>query len=358
MVVYFILPLLIGGIFAINKYVFKSNQKISLLISIIMLTIIMAFRSEFVGTDTKTYINIFYDIANSSFDYALSQDKYIGFAILCFIISKISDSSMFYLTVISIITSFLTYKVITKYSNNYFLSIVFYVITYHFCSSMNVSRNYIAILAVLLSLNYLYEKKYLIGFVLLLFAISFHLTSIIGLLFLPLLYSFKRNKGKYKILLLLCYILLFFFFDYFGVLFSKIFPEYYLYFENASTSVNSVNGGKTIILRFFNLIVGIIILILSRKYKSKINTKQEMLIYIFILSSLLGTLFSNRILVNRILTYFSIVDFLTIPILVSFFNNKNDRILITIVLILVYFIPYSMFILGNYGGIVPYQLSF
>lgn len=201
----------------------------------------MGIRSPEIGTDTKNYIHEYLSGTGGYF-------REVGFRYLGYIIFKLGLSYKYYLTIISIINTFLYYigfKLLIKNTQKFYLImwIFLFNITYLF-GSVNILRQSIAGGFLLISFSFLQKRKKVLAFSLILLGMTFHITIIF---FLPIIYVYKlyfsmTNKKKY-IILVLIFILSF--------LIIKILlfhPKFYNYFYFMKTN-------KSFYLKFLLLII-------------------------------------------------------------------------------------------------------
>jgi hypothetical protein len=176
----------------------KSKDKFFIFITFMVFFILSAFRSENIGNDTFRYIYLFERVVNEVGLSHFATGYESGYIYLNKIISLISPKPQTFLIITSaiIMTGFAFF--IYKKSNNVFLSVFLFYTLGFFGSSLNILRQYIAILLILLAYEYIRKRKPLASIVLILLASQFHATAIIGLLLLLIPYI----RFNYKTIIL------------------------------------------------------------------------------------------------------------------------------------------------------------
>lgn len=181
-----ILGILIPGVNKLDK-----RKKIYLFIMFSLLTLVSAFRDSSVGIDTKNYYDIFNQVGvlglMRSFS-TLSLEK--GFIFLNYFINTMSFGgfqSLLFIEhlIISISVAFYIYK----YSENVIISTFLYVVLV-FSSTLNISRQFIAVAFVLICLHFIFKKKLSLSILFFVLAVLFHKSSAV---FLPLLLFAKKS---------------------------------------------------------------------------------------------------------------------------------------------------------------------
>ena len=155
------------------------------------------------SNDTQVYIRSFLQLGrlNYALDYHPNFEH--GYLVLIYYISRLTLNPRVFLLLVGIFiyASFLFFIIRTtiKLSSNslsskkIIIAIVMFVICGTFFSSTNLQRQFIAIAIILLSYDYLYEKKFLRFYLLVFLAYQFHHSSLICCV-LPLLHYIKINK--------------------------------------------------------------------------------------------------------------------------------------------------------------------
>lgn len=326
------------------------SRIIFLIISFSLIFLIMGFRGETVGTDTKLYCTIF----ENNFDFNLKglieePNLTVIYDLYNKIISLISTDRRAIIISNSLIICILTATFIYNNSKNVVFSTLSFMTFYHFFSAMNISRQYIAILVFANAFIFLKKKlakKYLITC---LIATLIHNTAIVSFLLVPYLYI-KPNKKNILIYLTIITISLFFSNE-IMILFSKIFPHYDMYFNNQF--LKEVGQNRKIIITLIYIVFALLTNFLIKK--NKIPPQQEREIYLLhiinYLTIILGFLSLKIMLISRIEAYFSIFAIIFIP---KIFNLLKDKIMYYFLFTIIMIIPMYMQLKSNNNGILPY----
>ncbi len=180
-----------------NEEYQKQGVNFFLLVSILILSLVAAFRPENVGADTKSYIYIFnlfksgHSVAEASRAATTIENGYLLFSKI--VVSIWSNRTFFFFcNAILIYTSCTSF--IRKNSDDFVLSVLLFTALYY-TSTFNVMRQYLAIGIFLFSLMLLQNEKYICSIFLLVIAFFIHRSLII---FAPIwaIYMLKiRKKG-------------------------------------------------------------------------------------------------------------------------------------------------------------------
>lgn len=174
-------------------------------ITILIPSFMAAFRSIGIGTDTNNYGSIAFRVAvrcPSLKDYLTSSDPYvngveIGYRILVYAISCISDNIAVEFFVIEFIISFFTYKALLNNSlkSKTWMGVMLYY-TLFIGFSLNLMRQSIAIALILWGTKFIFEKKLKKYVVVVVIASSIQLTSVITLALYPLFIIFGESERE------------------------------------------------------------------------------------------------------------------------------------------------------------------
>ena len=336
----------------------KNERKVLLFTYVLHFSLIAGLRAHSVGTDTQLYNNIFLTTANSNFAELLNNSKFIGYSFLMKIISIFTGNNYtVFLLFVSFLTNFFIFFVAYKIrETSLFFTAFFYSVFYYFYQSMNISRQYLAI-ALCIYFFYLVavEKKFIKGLVVLLIATSIHTTAIVCLIFIPLS-RIKWDLKKYlylSFLSVICSLL----YKRGVIFFTNIFDDYQMYSENQYLA-----AGNRIFLVMFLLLIVLLGLFLTNRYKEIYSDNVFILQSFLLVSIIFGLFYSRDQLVVRIQTYYEIFSVMYIPLL--FFPRPSKSSLFRpisffiLAIALVSLVPFYYQLSGNYGNIIPYTYSF
>ena len=200
MAIYYGLLLFIVASFVIQKkYSVKLRKKrvdreIFIFVAWLLLSSVAGFRAYRVGTDTLTYVAIY----NNK-----SDDMEIGFSWLIQLLHELALKPTAFLFACALITNGLVLIAISRLSDNVWLSVYLYITLYYYFNSFNAMRQYIAVSILLNAFYYASKKRWGPYSVLLIIAISFHSSALIGIVFVLIFGygSIDQNK-KTKFILI------------------------------------------------------------------------------------------------------------------------------------------------------------
>ena len=186
-------------------------RKIIIAIGLLIPIMLAGMRKIGIGTDTEVYVNVLYEAAHSSsgfFDY-LGQEVYssfqmkpvtnweIGYNLLVYISTKITNSYQGVLFATHLLTIGFVYKGLVKLDANFskaFAMLIFYFMFY--ASSLNLMRQWIAVAIIFYGFHYIQDgktKKYLFCVVL---AVLFHNSAILGIVIWLIYYFFVKFNSE------------------------------------------------------------------------------------------------------------------------------------------------------------------
>lgn len=201
MILYFTTFLIIAFL---NLIAWKSKrlQSAVLLFSFIALVLISGLRDTSVGIDTINYLNYFnLTVQNGLNLQGISVTNLfvpsgfeLGFRIYTYLMSLITNNFTMFLLATSALIYMPVYLFIKRYSTDYFLSFVIYYCLFFF-GSMSLLRQSIAMSILLLGTKYILKRNPIKYIAIVLFAASFHVSAIIGLLLYPL---YKKRLTRFN----------------------------------------------------------------------------------------------------------------------------------------------------------------
>lgn len=190
-----------GGFF-VKKGVDYTNSKIVFAICFICLSLISGLRGNFTH-DYNNYVGVFHYIGNQTFWEILSNANNNHTEILYNIINKIiyffTQNAVVLFCVIAMMTTFFYLLFLKKESHIFGMSVLLFVTSGLYFQSFNLLRVILAAGIITCSISYLEQKKFLQFFLLLITAVMFHKTAIVGLIFF-VIYYVKGTKNSIKIL--------------------------------------------------------------------------------------------------------------------------------------------------------------
>lgn len=347
----------------------NKDAKMFLLIEMVALWFIMAFRSKYIGSDTYNYSFMFSRISESqSFLDAMrvsniSAPIYVGYA---YVLGKIFSAEQWIIICNSLVICSFLFLVIRKRSRNYSQSVLLYVFLTLYYESLNGARQMMAVAiglyAFFLLVDNIKSKK---GWILLVVSIGVHNTAIFLGVALLGIYIAKRatNKKKLFIRSILISILIILSFNLALLLVSKYLPRYSMYMDGSNPVSILQESGSGRIAYLYILEFGVMILCyFNKKSDSNLNNEQCLPYEYFYIPSLIfcvicGVVFSKNVLITRLLWYYQIMFIVYFPnALVSL--SKKNRFVISSILMGALFLFSLLFLKENKGNVVPYQFFF
>ena len=200
MIPYLIIYAIAVTLAIISQATYKNNKKVSSLISLISILILSTFaalRGMSVGKDISVYGERLFMLAqkhNSLIDYIIAGKAEIGYLFVNFLTYKLFGNihALFFILEFFNITCVYIIAYKDKNKGTFFFYILSYLLLWN-NASLNIIRQSIAMIILLLSYKYLEEKKPLKYYVAVAIAFMFHKSSIIALIN-PLIYRLTDNK--------------------------------------------------------------------------------------------------------------------------------------------------------------------
>ena len=176
---------------------FTTNEKIYLFLTMFFMLFIASFRRYDIGNDTEAYHRFFSHMVVGDYNY--DERVEIGYRYLNILISKFTDNYTLFMFIVNIIIFMALIKFIKKEVTNLKLFVCIFWL-FSFISYVSPIRQSIALGIVLLSINYIKERKFIRFYIACALAVTFHATALVAIVF-PLLYWMKPKKSKTYIIL-------------------------------------------------------------------------------------------------------------------------------------------------------------
>lgn len=325
------------------------NKKYYLLIVFFILYIFSAIRFD-VGVDFMAY----YESLNN-FKYGTSSFQFEPMNMLIInLINYFEFNYQIFLLIYSFLSLVGIYYFINKLSKYKKLSIfIFFTIGIYYFSTFNLLRQSVAVSLLLIGVVKLIEGKDKQFFVLLFFASSFHLSSIIGIVY----YFFRIRLSIFNYLLII--IILGGLSELF--LYLITFTKYVVYLEHLRFS-EQPNPGIFLLFIIFSLFIPIF---LGYFRKNKFLELKEVVLVNMNLFSLLIILIGYKMgidfsMIMRLNIYFQYQLIILIPIVIYSFQNKYFRFILNYSLLVfcTYYYFSMLFINGMDYKLIPYKLFY
>ena len=321
----------------------RLNRKIWVLIIVLPLLILSAFRAPTVGNDTFNYYRSYMMVSQEAF-FSPSQSRLeLGYIFYMRLIALFGFSYLGFQIITSTFIMFSVSRFIYKYSSNMAFSFFIFITARMFFNSMNISRQFLSIAILLFSIDFIKERKFIKFTIFVLLATSIHFTSIVFFVVYPL--SYIKFNAKKTILLLSLGVISAISFDKLIQIFVSVTGRYAGYLEGGYFNFE---GNIAI---YINLIINLLFFLVAvfTKYwrcdelekldeKLGLNNQfikqgfsNENLWYIFCLLTLILSIIGlNATILSRIESYYSIFFLAFIPNVVKYIRSKELRAIVTL----------------------------
>lgn len=329
----------------------KKRKITFLCITGFILATIAGLRSSIIGTDTIQYYNAFQVINKNEygwFDYSKTRYE-AGYFWMNKIVGMFSDDSQVFLLVVSYITIIGIIYFIYKNSSNVIYSMILYQTMYHYCNSMNLVRQYIAVAIAINSYYFIKEKKIIQACIVVILGGLIHTSA---LFMLPVIIVFSKIKitsnNIYKIIIGIVIITMSI--PLIIAIAVKLFPRYEFYLTYSS----NFNGGKIMPLIYIGIIfIAYFLLHITQKSDDKCSNLYSSSLYVLIGTMLLivANLYFES--ASRLTNYFLIYFIILVPEVFKLFN-KSSRIILYTIFFILSTIYYVMLIKNGVAGVFPF----
>lgn len=347
----------------------KFNKLFWVLILVLPLFVISAFRAPTVGNDTFNYLNNYMMVSQENFFTATQSRFEIGYVFYMRVTALFGFGYLGFQIITSVFTLYSISRFIYKYSTNIAFSFFIFMTARNFFSAMNISRQYLAIAILLFSIEYIKERKFIKFSLLVLLASSIHFTAIIFLIVYP--FSRLKLNARRTIRFIIIGIISGLLFDQIVNLFVTITGRYESYLEGDYFNFED-NIAIYLRLAINALFFSVAYATKYWQYKSldegrtiklqnqtkKLSLSNEEVWYTFsLLTLILSIVGLNATIMSRIESYFSIFFLVFIPSVVKSIRSKELRIIVTLGIIVGLFASFVVvMVFRPYWTIVfPYQ---
>lgn len=333
-------------------YTYKKigNKKYILyfLLSFLLLFILIAFRSNQVGTDYEFVGDAFTRVVNNTY----TESDVSWFGVPLFLMCKgigfvIGDSVFAFYFLIAFFSLFFLYKAILKNSTNPTISLFLMISFCLYYQMFNQSRQMLAIVIVLYSYTYLKEKKFWKYFLVILLATMIHNSAFI-MMPVYFLFHFKVDK-KVFFFYIISSLLLFFSFDLIEAMINL--TSYRKYID---TIYNVAFTPTTILNTILRAFLFIISFIFYSKTKGEFGNK-ELLHYAGL--CLLVQVASMRFyFLARLTTYFFIFYLFILAdlyqyVITNLKGNKKKCLLFGVLFFTLFFLYHTVYYFSSSGAL-------
>ena len=331
--------------FFVGKFAELTNNKKLVWLIVFVLSFIAGLRAFSVGIDSNNYVNWFELIANGDQDQIYGVEK--SFIYICNIALKLWNNSNFMFFVFALPSHGLI--IFTLWKNREHISFRWGVLCYYvmfFAISLNGMRQFVAVAIVIYATNFVRQGKYVRFVLMILAAALFHLSALVGLVYvlyeIPFLKDFDR-KRKAVLIILCC-----------AICGAALFISGYLlniyggYFERQATSVGIMMLVKILMLILSILIIGIPVDKKDRKIWG-------MFVAFYALGIALNSLSYFYLYMGRIGLYFYVFEALFIGWIFKAKNYSMWTVLLKVLYgVLLFYLLFDLLV-SNRQGELPYR---
>jgi len=351
MEIYFLLFIwtIFSGILLITKL--KDRKILFCVANAIVLVLVATLRADTIGTDYRTYINIFKQCNDMFNIYYNEAHIEIGYLTLNYIIRYFTESEIVFTFIIATVIYALFNYSFYKYSDNILLSLLILQGMGMYCASFNIVRQYVAVAILGLAYNSLIKEEYRRYFLFCVIASTFHRSALI---MLPLLFVYKylKNIKYYYILstfLVICswccvigYKLLITYIPKYQMLYgSSIYAQ-----ERPITAAFYLGVIVILCWIYFNLLF-----VLKNQKFDRVKTFNSLMILLY---GIVWIASFKVFILHRLIPYFEIMICYIIPSMIESTKRKWLFRIISINLLVMY---YYLYLAKNMGEVVPYILN-
>lgn len=319
----------------------KNGYNIYLVIMMWMLFAVSSLRSNLMGADYVTYINIFLEATDIKRILSVSYWLEKGYGILNWTVRQFTDNYIYLTISVNIIIFGLIYMYIKKHvAPRYYALIIFVFLANPYLyiqSTFNIIRQGCATAIILCSMDFLYEKEWIKYCLVLLLAVQFHTSAYI---FFGLIIARSINWTMKKLLAV----------------------------SGVSVAVNILARNDTFLYRIANLFgyggyigrgksefnflifvlfVFCVVLFFLASYSNLYkNEKEKFFVDIYLLSLSLLPVFVMNDIVYRVYIMFVFISLPAIPVIWNSYKsmgNKKNYYVVTGTYISYYFVLFALF---------------
>lgn len=302
-----------------------------LMLAVIIIIGVAAFRTN-IG-DTSTYVGGYNDIAGKTLAEELEGKGDVGFYLITYYLYQISSNPQFMIFITAFVTQILYFKFFLQYRSYLDLQVYIYIASGSYFVTMNGIRQSLAAGIVVLSTKYIIENKFKKFLIITLLATMIHQSAII---MIPIYFISRMKPWSKKIFIMIGV----------AVVGTLLFYELLPILEKLLEGTNYEHYIKVFqegteqganILRVVVAVVPLVLAYIKRKviedsYFNRVFTNMTVVNFVFMLFSLQTWIFA------RFTIYFSMFTFILLPSLIKNWNDKKERKMLYIMLLLCYLI--------------------
>lgn len=187
---------------------YEKKNTVALTFFFLFLTILIMFRHECVGNDTRNYIQIFKQYSRTDWNELCRDDREYGFVYITKLISVFSQDPRVYLAVIALLISTMIYPTYKRLCVDPSLTIIIFCTLSTFVMMFSGIRQMIAIGVGFIAYENTRQKKLLLFILSFLLAMMFHTSAFMLVFMYPLYHVRITKKWLYAVvpILALCFL--------------------------------------------------------------------------------------------------------------------------------------------------------
>ncbi|MEY8433724.1 EpsG family protein [Lachnospiraceae bacterium 48-42] len=342
----------------------KITHYVCLFIGLLIPSLLAGLRDFSIGNDVLLYGNYWFYRAvsyTSLWDYLKETMIYsmdLGYSFINYLSSMISEDAHFFYFIYAILQMAVLYYAVRDYKKQISVPFAFFVYFFtYYNSSLNILRQIMAILLVLLSYKYVFDKKLAKFLLSILLAASFHISAVVGIILYPLNWAIHTDFKKFwrasvvvgSMLLVVTYEYVLNFIFRFGL---ASFSKYTHYLEDDQ------GGGRFIRFAFWGIIA--CAYFWRRKKINKIAPNYELLGFCILFSLLTSIVnfFSGAWLI-RAMYYFDCASVISIPLIAKALplkvGRQKEKINYILVGVFIFVYWLIVYVIRNGAETFPYQ---
>lgn len=352
MLFYILLSILIIGILGIASF-FPVSERVLISLFVFFILLFIEGLRKGIGTDYKTYYDFL--VSNNGAEFDMEPP----YSLMKWVINTLGIPPMAFFLFTTFLTLFFVFKSFYKYSASFELTLILFILVGIYTNSFNVIRQFIAAaIYMCYALKYIREGDFKRYFLVVICAALFHYSALV---LVPVYFVVKR---EYSLTFLSASIFgaIVFNMGFLNVSFisSILFmlpAKYAGYLQFLQHYLSELH--EPLLLKFLNNIDKIIIvyvLFYNKKKLIAINPLNLYIINFYFLFTVYTLATRGLAEIQRLGYFFYVFSPLAITLLIWIVDNKNFRACLTIFIVLVYLVYFSVIILkGNIGEVIPYQ---
>lgn len=325
-------------LFLVSRNIIEDSDKMLVFYAAVsFLVVICGLRDPFIYPDNISYYEFYTGDFSAADDGTLNK----GYLLFNWLMGYLAPTFQVFCFVVAIIIICSYSKLILLYSPYIWLSLFLYVLI-NFLPSFFLLRQYLAMPFVFLSFKYVIERRQLMYWVFVLLAFSIHTTAIIVM---PLYYMYGLSYSRRNMLIV------------FGgtilaslsfMAIGAIIGSYFTYYSQYLDMQVEDPAWQRALMKVYILLVYLFAM-KDQFYDSGIN---RLVFYSMLMNVIICIGAMNFFGVFRLREFFSLADFIGIPIILStatqmFFPKKHAVILLTGVYIVLLILSYISFAEGG-----------